>query len=380
MRNIYFIICFVLSVGTIGYFSPVLNWNFNVASSGSTSYAVEIAKYKYPVYTDYFENLEGVIELSSEEGDFHYISGITKSLNEAKDLSEKMKEIGYAEARVVDLLEEFSEEELEGVIEPTTQDQNVQKKKSAEIAISKLTDVENAYFYTIKLKESKEILAADQFEGLKPKVHKQQGLYYYLLGKFEDVGNAEKYLKDKVKRKYANAELLVMNKGQLVNVSKAKTAKKAPTTNEGSYNMGRKMRGKEYVDYYYESSSLKISKSPIYYIEIGPYADKKEADNAVQKLHDLGFTKAGVKDPSKEKRVVNQPAANADAHYTIQIFAGKNKIKSSRFKLEDVSQSYDQHDKLYRYFVGNYDNYWVCRRELREVRKKGFRDAFIVKL
>ncbi|WP_282014517.1 SPOR domain-containing protein [Marinifilum flexuosum] len=380
MRNIYFIICFVLSVGTIGYFSPVLDLNFNVASSGSTSYAVEIAKYKYPVYTDYFENLEGVIELSSKEGDFHYISGITKSLNEAKDLRERLKETGYPEARVVDLLEEFSEEELEGVIKSEPQDKNVQKKKSAELAILKLTNVENAYFYTIKLKESKEILTANQFEALKPKVHKQEGLYYYLLGKFEDVGNAEKYLNDKVKNKYANAELLVMNKGQLVNVSKAKKAKNTKKTSEGSYNMGRKMRGKEYVDYYYESSSLKISKSPIYYIEIGPYADKEEADDAVQKLHDLGFTKAGVKDPSKDRRVVNQPDAAADAHYTIQIFAGKNKVKTSRFKLQDVSQSYDQHDKLYRYFVGNYDNYWVCRRELREVRKNGFRDAFIIKL
>lgn len=377
MRNIYFIICFVLSVGTIGYFSPVLDLNFNVASSGSTSYAVEIVKYKYPVYTDYFENLDGVIELSSQGGDFHYISGVTKSLKEAEELSEKIKEIGYTEARVVDLLEEFSKEELEGVIDLAPQKKDVQKKKAAELAISKLTNVENAYFYTIKLKESKEILKADQFADLKPKVHQQEGVYYYLLGKFEDVGNAEKYLNDKVKSKYANAELLVMNQGKLMNASKSKKVK---TADAGTYNMGRKMRGKEYVDYYYELSSLKISKSPIYYIELGPYADKDKADEAVQKLHDLGFTRAGIKDPSKDKRVINQPDAAADAHYTIQIFAGKNKVKSSRFNLKDVSQSYDQHDELYRYFVGNYDNYWVCRRELREVRKKGFRDAFIVKL
>ncbi|NOU59215.1 SPOR domain-containing protein [Marinifilum caeruleilacunae] len=377
MRNIYFIICFVLSVGTIGYFSPFLDLNFGSSSAGSTSYAVEIAQFKYPVYTDYFEKLEGVIELSGD-GVFHYVSGITKSKKEAEDLSEKIRGMGYEEAKVIDLLEEFSEEDLAGVVDLEAQDQKVQQKESAKQAIAKLSDIDNAYFYTILLKESKEILTADQFAPLKPKAHKQGDQFYYLYGRFEDVGNAQKYLEDKIRKDYASAQLVVINKGTLMHASKAKPA--SATTASASNNMGRKMRGKEYVDYYYELSTTSFAKTPLYYIEVGPYNDKTEADEAVRKLHDLGFTKAGIKDPSKEKRSVTKPDAAADAHYTIQIFAGRNKVKTERFKIDGVSQSYDQNDKLYRYFVGDYDNYWVCRRELREVRKQGFRDAFIVKL
>ena len=376
MRNIYFIICIILSAGTIGYFSPIFDLSFNSGSAGSTSYAVEVAKYKYPVYTDYFEDLEDVIELSGEEGAYHYVAGITRSKKEAEELNEKIRELGYTEARVVDLLEEFSREELEGVVDFEVQEKDVQDKKSAESAIAKLTGAENAYFYTIRLKESNEMLTAREFLPLRPKAHKQGDTFHYLIGKFEDVGNAQKYLKDKVLKDFASAELLVMNKGVLMNVSKAKPKTTASTGN----NMGRKMRGREYVDYYYELSSLKFSKTPVYYIEVGPYDDKTKADEAIQKLHDLGFTKAGIKDPTKTQRSVTKPDAAADAHYTIQIFAGKNQVKKARFDIEGVSQSYDQHDELYRYFVGDYDNYWVCRRELREVRKKGFVDAFIVKL
>lgn len=376
MRNIYFIICIVLSAGTIGYFSPIFDLNF-YSSAGSTSYAVEIAQFKYPVYTDYFENLNDVIELSGEDGNFHYLSGITKSRKEAEELSVRIKEMGYEQATVVDLLEKFSEDALEGLAAPEPQKKEVQKKETAETAITKLSNIDNAYFYSIKLQESNEILTADKFLPLKPKAHKQDGKFHYLLGKFEDVGNAQKYLKDKIQKDFASAKLVVINKGILMDASKTKSVKAVAS---GGDNMGRKMHGKEYVDYYYELSSLKIAKTPVYYIEIGPYDDKNKANAAIQKLHDLGFTKAGIKDPSKEQRSVIKPDAAADAHYTIQIFAGKNKVKMARFKLEGVSQSYDQHDKLYRYFVGDYDNYWVCRRQLREVRKQGFRDAFIVKL
>ncbi|WP_421919715.1 hypothetical protein [Marinifilum sp.] len=374
MRNIYFIICFVLSVGTIGYFSPFLDLNFT-SSSGNTSYAVEIAQFKYPVYTDYFENLKDVTELRSEGGVFHYVAGITKSRKEAEVLSAKIKEMGYEEAKVIDLLEEFSADELEGLIELEPQKKK-QKTESAEQAISKLSDIENSYFYSILLKESDEILTADKFSPLKPKAFKQGEKFYFLFGKFEDVGSAQKYLKDKVIKDFALAKLVVLNKGTLMQVSKAKSAK----ASSGSYNMGRKMRGKEYVDYYYELPSVTFVKTPVYYIEVGPYNDKAKVDQAVQKLHDLGFTKAGIKDPTKETRSVSKRDIAADDHYTIQIFAGRNKVKTARFNIEGVNQSYDQHDKLYRYFVGDYDNYWICRRQLREVRKQGFRDAFIVKL
>lgn len=377
MRNIYFIICILLSAGTIGFLSPLFDFNFNSSSSGSTSYAVEIAKYKYPVYTDYFENLNDVTEINGDDGDFHYISGITKSKQQAEQLSEQLKDLGYSEARVIDLLEEFNQDNLEGIIDIKPQDKEVQKKENAETVISKLIYSEDEQFYTICLKISQDMLSANQFLPLQPKAHKQDDNFYYVIGKFDNAESAQKYLRNNLPKDYTTASIVQMDKGVLTQpqIAESKSATVSPANN-----MGRKMRGKEYIDYYYELSGMNLARTPVYYIELGPYNDKAKIEEAIQKLHDLGFENAGIKDPARDKRSLSKPAEAADAHYTIQIFAGKNAVNKERFTIEGITQSYDQHDKLYRYFVGDYDNYWVCRRHLRDIRNKGFRDAFIVKL
>jgi len=71
---------------------------------------------------------------------------------------------------------------------------------------------------------------------------------------------------------------------------------------------------------------------------------------------------------------------NAKFKYSIHVFASKNATRISQLKLTGLYENFDNDEKLYRYFYRSYDNYWVCRRELREVRSKGFPDAYIVKL
>jgi len=66
--------------------------------------------------------------------------------------------------------------------------------------------------------------------------------------------------------------------------------------------------------------------------------------------------------------------------YSIHVFASKSTTRISRLKLSGLYENYDNDEMLYRYFYRSYDNYWVCRRELRDVRSKGFPDAYIVKL
>ena len=66
--------------------------------------------------------------------------------------------------------------------------------------------------------------------------------------------------------------------------------------------------------------------------------------------------------------------------YSIHVFASKNATRLSLLKLTGLYENYDKDEHLYRYFYRSYDNYWVCRRELRDVRSKGFPDAYIVKL
>ena len=66
--------------------------------------------------------------------------------------------------------------------------------------------------------------------------------------------------------------------------------------------------------------------------------------------------------------------------YSIHVFASKKTTLISQLKLKGLYENFDQDENLYRYFYRSFDNYWVCRRELRDVRSKGFPDAYIVKL
>ncbi|MDE5422593.1 hypothetical protein L3073_10280 [Ancylomarina sp. DW003] len=66
--------------------------------------------------------------------------------------------------------------------------------------------------------------------------------------------------------------------------------------------------------------------------------------------------------------------------YSIHVFASKKTTKLSHLRLSGLYENFDNDESLYRYFYKTYDNYWVCRRELRDIRSKGFPDAYIVKL
>lgn len=384
-----------MTAGTIGFFSPLFDISFTSSTAGSSTYGVEIARFKYPVYTDYFDDMDNVVELSGKDGLYHYLSGLSNSRNDAENLAEEIKMMGYADARVVYLNNEFSSEQIAGVFTNEKGDQNktkkqknsnqtIKKKETAEMSIGKLTDIDNVYYYTILLQKSKDMLNAESFfPHISVKILKSNGKFQYVLGRFEDVGDAKKYLREKVQANFPNAIVAVINKGELseVRVAQKAKAKVAVTSNQkASYNMGRKVRGKEYVDYYYELGRLRISKKPLYIIEIGDFKDKELADDAVQKLKDLGFTKARIKTPAIFKYVTDKESLSADARYTIQVFASKSEMNEKRFTLKNLTRTFDQQDELYRYFHGDYDNYWVCRRELRQIRQKGYGDAFIVSL
>jgi len=392
MRNIYFLICFFLTAGTIGSFSSFFDINFAGSTAGGTTYAVEIAKFKYPVYTDYFEEIEDVLELSGENGEYHYLSGVTSNKGDAEKMVETVKSYGYIDAKVLDLHTTFSSEQIASVLLKGKDDQDqtkkitkqsVQKKKAVEVAIGKLNNIGTEYFYTIVLQQSKDVLNAESFAPYNSvKVFQNKGKYHYVLGRFDDVGDAQKYLKNEVLSGFPHANLAVINKGELLEY-RAKQEIAAPKkviAKKGSYNMGRKMRGKEYVDYYYELRHVKISEKPLYTIEIGNYDDEKLAEEAVQKLKDLGFSHAKIKIPSTKNSTTSKSKYIRKAKFSIQVLACKSEMSVKRINFKDLTRTFDKQDGLYRYFYGSYDNYWVCRRQLREVRERGYADAFVVKL
>lgn len=306
MRNIFFLICISLSAGIVSYFSPFFDLNFSLLCSEEKTYAVEIAKYKYPVYTDYFDNLDNVIELNGKNGEYRYFSGITKSIDEVEELSEKIRELGYDQARVVNLKNEYSSAVLKGILH----DHSPVKR---------------------------------------------------------------------AKKQFVKQKEIFVKPAEKLNVPTALQKTSSNIVQVVQNNMGRKMRGKEYHDYYYELTN-KLSNTPEYHIELGVYSDKEKAKADIQKLKNAGFTKAKIRQTEILESSLSKTKSSTTSHYTIQIFAGKKALECTQFSIDGLSRSYDSYEELYRYFSGNYDNYWVCRRQLREIRRKGYRDAFIVKL
>lgn len=395
MRNIYFLICFFLLSGTIGSLSPFFDLTSASSSAGSSTYGVELAKFKYPVFTDYFESISDVVELTDEEGSYHYVSGLTSSKKEAEDLAEEIKSSGYSDARVLNLNEAFSSKQIAHVLkdEGKDQDENQQPKSSkqvlrkssaVEMAIGELTDIGNDYFYTVLLEESKSSLKAEHFSPYQSvKVLRENETFQYVLGRFDDLADALVYLKDRVRDDFPMARVAVVRQGNLVEIRKEQQNPqkiRLVSPQMGSYNMGRKMRGKEYVDYYYDLSQILQGENAVYRIDLGAYSDKTRADEAVRKLKEMGFSQARIVNGAAAAKSVTKADLTPDAHFTIQVFASGKQMNAKRLNLSGLKRTFDQSDDLYRYFYGDFDNYWVCRRELREIRNKGFADAFIVKL
>ena len=73
-------------------------------------------------------------------------------------------------------------------------------------------------------------------------------------------------------------------------------------------------------------------------------------------------------------------SAASVVHYKIQIAASEKPIslKDSRFAgIKDIAD--DKNDKgIHRYVVGNYSDLQLCQNRLGSLKKKGFKDAFIV--
>ncbi|QNM86867.1 N-acetylmuramoyl-L-alanine amidase [Polaribacter pectinis] len=77
--------------------------------------------------------------------------------------------------------------------------------------------------------------------------------------------------------------------------------------------------------------------------------------------------------------VVTQQKMVDDIEYKIQIASGKNKLatKSYNFKgLQDVERV--QVSSFYKYYYGNTSNYKEVKKSLEEVKRKGYKTAFIV--
>ncbi len=166
-------------------------------------------------------------------------------------------------------------------------------------------------------------------------------LEYVEIVEIEPEKKTDKVIVTKLKEKKANSQVKTATKGKKEDDNYVEELPPETLFRINRY-------GKwEFWNYYRDSSRIKFSKK-------------------MRNLYEETYGIKNKKDPKFK--------------YSIHVFASKKTTLISQLKLKGLYENFDMDENIYRYFYRSFDNYWVCRRELREVRSNGFPDAYIVKL
>lgn len=406
----------------MGYFSRYIDVEFPWEKERAKNlYAVQLASLKYPVDISLFEGMDNVVELKDRNGMYRYCVKPFSGKEEAHKICEKLKKNGYPEGRVVSLNSDFDAKVIadatSGIVKPdcdrdssnqpdstlantrgdnngnfsfnNTSESDVSDNKKVTSGLNVPGD-NKELFFSVLLVQSESRIDSSFYRGVEDvkELCDATGQYCYLYGNYDTREDAHSSITKEMKSRFKNVGVVMVNSDKVVipvlmntdigRHSNAVTSKK-------------RRRGRQYVDYYYEDPELQQTPSLRKFgIEVGPFDNESEALVQMQRLQQLGFASARLieKDyPARSKiRRKKKTAKNltqkkgGTPRYTIQILASRVAKDPSSLKLKGVDRKLSQSDHLYRYYYGTYDNYWVCRRELREVRYHGYRDAFIVKM
>ncbi len=116
------------------------------------------------------------------------------------------------------------------------------------------------------------------------------------------------------------------------------------------------------------------------------FETRSEAQKALEEVIDEGYRDAGVIENRRFEQVVEERSGFKDERleegrradgFTIQIMALKNPVELSYFSQLEGVRVFKGSDGMYRYVYGNYSGINEARHILKEVRAKGFREAFI---
>jgi outer membrane protein OmpA-like peptidoglycan-associated protein len=116
------------------------------------------------------------------------------------------------------------------------------------------------------------------------------------------------------------------------------------------------------------------------------FETRSEAQEALETVIDEGYSEAGVIENRRFEQVVEERSAEDEgrsegersaAGFTIQIMALKSPVDISYFNQLEGVRVMKGTDGIYRYVYGTYSRINDARSRLKEVREKGFKEAFI---
>ena len=128
-----------------------------------------------------------------------------------------------------------------------------------------------------------------------------------------------------------------------------------------------------------EKVSTNIEYSYLY--TAGQFEKKTEAVNYLNEVIDLGYPDAVIIEKKNMEHLTQDnfiPDRVGPLSFTIQIMALRLPREASYFKNFTMVKRFDCKDGLYRFVTGEYDSKEEARKELTGVRRKGYKDAFIM--
>jgi len=312
-------------------------------------YAVELTNSAKELDSNSFPKSINLVSLMGKDGRYHYCVYPFGEISKVNALCIKIKKDNYSKAKVIKLINVFDSQTITNSLASSVLSAFTgQDLKSSNNIKSVISTDKFDYFYTIMLHQSPTALSPSFFDPINEiKEVYQDEVYYYLKSRFIDVEAAHEYLESIA---YSNSKVVVLTDEGIVLPSEIGNVglQYSNMTNDQI-----RKRGNEFKYYY------SLSPDAVYDENIDFFRSLKSSKY---------LSDAFPEDPNFEKG------------YSIQVFAESTSQDSKDFSFVGVKKLPNSFDGLDHYFYGRFSNYWICRRELREIRNKGYRNAFIVEL
>ena len=200
--------------------------------------------------------------------------------------------------------------------------------------------------------------------------------YVYTLGSFTDKSSAIKSLNKAIDNGFADAKII--NKTEYTALTKVKTEPIDNTSNKkGIYSI--QIKALSHPVKISEFTNIKgikeyLGADGFYRYTYKEYKTKEEARSHLKDVINKGFPDAFIIDVKKYK----QRETKGNAEYTIQLKALKNPINIKFFSNLKGVREFIANDGYYKYTIGSYKTMNEARKSLKEIKSKGYTDAFIV--
>lgn len=251
------------------------------------------------------------------------------------------------------------------IIKPVYVPENLQFNRQSRAVKSK-------YYILLSLQPDKLVKTVD-CNYLETKVNNG---YVYTLGSFADQSSAIVSLNKAIENRFDDAKIIDEQEyNKIIETKTSDTNTNNSTTELYSIQIKALATPTNISDF----ANLKgvkeyLSADGIYRYTYKEYTTKYDAAIDLAKVYQLGYNDAFIIELNKFK----QRETTGNAEYTIQLKALKTPINIKFFSNLKGVKEFVGNDGFYKYTIGNFKTMDDARKQLKEIKNKGYLDAFIV--